>query len=727
MALTGATDGYEPDVGKGPATRWLPRLTSSRLNRVHITSTTIAMLAGLVVLQVVTAVLFVTSTASGESSGWDRLPTDDAWFRMTYIRNFAESFTFEFNSGEAATGGTSPLWIALNGTLAAVFGLESGSLPGLTKVVGILFAALTAWMVFRVTWQITRRRYVGLLAGAIIAVEPNFGFAAVSGTEVTLFAAVSLLASWAFLRGHIRTAGVFTALAIAARPEGLLLAFLIVGATMARWIWRRDGVIFEHRQDVHDIAWLALPSMAISFAWVVFNWSVTGSALPDSYLATNEVLGLMPLSNLWNAWLGYLHEQTFMDGLAWLVGLPLIVAGMLAVFKRHSFSAVPLALFSLAMIYAAMVTFTRPDAVWLFEDRRHIDPALPFIVILLITGMMRAWQAVWAWKRVRNPLTERERKAVVITVRVAIVAIAVAPLIALPTRWDALTTEYSWSSRNTNEVHVAMAKWLDENTPQNAVIGAIPAGAIGFFTDREILDLSGKNTHDAQGTPALTYGLEQRVDYLVAFRGPFFDSVAGRSVVNEQRVAFGNPYTSNMVRAYGPDGSAAGVKRPRELFAVFDQASLGFDFRIIDSMDTGNGLAVEEQSEVAHDYGIDGERTSYSFTARVDEDSFITDDARVFRVAEEFSIVSEPGVPTTIVKRYDASVAGSVRVFVDGQDAGVWELPGERRFFGESAFTIPGELLTADRATLRFEVIPGRAAIAGSSFFYWILVPAESG
>ena len=33
-----------------------------------------------------------------------------------------------------------------------------------------------------------------------------------------------------------------------------------------------------------------------------------------------------------------------------------------------------------------------------------------------------------------------------------------------------------------------MAKWLDENTPQDAVIGAIPAGAISFFTDRDIDD-----------------------------------------------------------------------------------------------------------------------------------------------------------------------------------------------------------------------------------------------
>ncbi len=719
MALTGATatDPYE----QGTIRR---RLAPARWRlRALPTGATAVILAGLLALHALTAGLLLLSTASGEAAGWDRLPVDDAWTRMTYIRNFADSFAFEFNSGEAATGATSPLWTALNGTTAAVLGLESHNLPVLAKLMGFGLGVLTIWMVFRITWQITRRRSIGLFAGAILAVEPHFGFAAVSGTEVTLFAATSLLAAWAFLRGHVRISGISTAFALAARPEGLLLLLLIVGATIARWIWRREGAIFEHRQDVHDVAWMAAPSAVVILAWVSFNWSVTGNALPDSYLATHDSLGLFPLSNLWNAWLGYLHELPFMDGLAWLVGLPLILFGMQAMLARHSFSAAPIVLFALALIYAAMVTITRPDTAWLFDDRRHMDAALPFIVILLVAGMVRAWQAVWVWKRARNPLSERERKAVVITARVAVVAIAIAPLAALPTRWDAVSTEYSWTSRNTNDVQAAMGRWLNENTPEDAIIGSVPAGAVSFFAERQVLDLSGKNTHDAQGTPPLTYGLDQNVDYLVAFRGPFFDSIPGREVANDERVAFGNPFPSNIMRAYDPEGATQAIELPRESFLVFEPG----DLTLIDSIDTGNGLAAPDTSEVTHDYGIDGERSSFSITARIDENSTITDDGRVFRVAEEFIVASRPGVPLTIVKRYDASVSGAIRVLVDGLEAGVWDLPAQRTFFGEAAFIVPGELIESDQTTLRFEVIPGQAAIAGSSFFYWILVPEQSG
>ncbi len=721
MALTGATSGYEERPGRR-------RILSARMpGLVRPTNPTLGMLAGLTLLHVLTAVLFLVGSASGESAGLSRLPIDDAWTRMAHIRNFADSFAFEFNPGDASTGVTSPLWTVLNGTLAVVFGFGSSDLPALAKVLGVGFGAATVWMVFRITWQITRRRYVGLLAAAILAVEPNYGYAAVSGTEVTLFAAVSLLSSWAFMRGHVRTSGVFAGLALISRPEGILLAALIVGATIARWIWRREGAIFEQRQDVVDIAWLIVPSAALLLAWVVYNWSVTGNSLPDSYLATHDPLGLLPLSNLWNVWLGYLHQVAFMDGLAWLVGLPLISIGIYSLFRRHSFSAVPIALFSLAMVAAAMVTFERPDTAWLFDDRRHVDPAMPFIVIMLVTGMTRGWQAVWAWKNARSPLTERERKAVVITSRVALLALIVLPLAALPTRWDAATTEYSWSSRNVHDVEVAMGQWLNTNTSADSVVGAVPAGAVKFFSEREVLDLSGKNLHEAQGKPPLTYGLDRNVDYLVAFRGPFFDSIAGREVANETRVAFGNPFPSNIMRAYGPEGSDLGTELPRAPFVYFDPTSLDGDFTLIDSIDVGNGLAEGELSEVAHNYGIDGERTSYSFTARIDGTTTLTDDARVFRTAEEFTVASRPGVPLTIVKRYDASVAGSVRVFVDGTEAGTWDLPSERTFFGEAAFTVPAELIEDETTTLRFEVIPGQAAIAGSSFFYWILVPEQSG
>lgn len=720
MTATRVTDGHRERVTGGGVRRWAGKVPVRRVPHMSsLTLPALRTLAALAVLHVLTAVLFLTSPADGESAGWSRLPTDEAWARMTYARSFAESFTLEFNAGEAATGATSPLWVALTGTVTALPGVSSGGIPAVAKVLGVLFGVASVLMTYRVTWQITGKRYFGLLAGGVLAVEPHFGFAAVSGMEVTLFAAVSLAASWAFLRGRTRTAGVLAALAITARPEGILLALLIVGATLARWTWRREGALIGQRQDVREIAYLAVPSIAVTVAWVIYNWAVAGSALPASYLASNEQLGLAPLSNLWNVWLGYLHELPFMSGPAWLVGLPLILSGIHAVFSRHSFSAAPVALFALAMVYAAMVTFTRPDTEWQFADRRHMDAALPFLVILLVTGIAQAWQLIWRWHRSRKPLSERERKSIVITARVAAAALLIAPLAAFPVKWNSLTSDYAWNSRNIEEVNVSMGRWLAENTPEDAVIGAAPAGAARFHSGRRVLDLTGVNTHDALGNSPIQYGLDHGVDYLVAFREPFFDSIPGRTVAHEELVSLNTILPSNVMRAYGPPGSAAEVTLEPERFAQFDPSGLV----IIDTLDTGNSSAPRKASEAEHDYGLEGDNFSTSLTMRTADDTTLTDDARVFRGAEEFTAASVPGQPLTVVKRYDATVGGRLRVFADGVSAGEWELPRGQVFFGEAPFTVPANLVTEAHTRLRFEVIPAPLAIAGNSFYYWILVP----
>ena len=697
-----------------------PVLSVRNLRISGVSPLLIAALVSVALLHTLSAMLFINSSADGQAVGWNRLPLDQAWARLVYVRSFAESFTFQFNNGVAETGATSPLWVMLNGLLIRIFSLSPEATPALAKVLGICFGITTAWMTGLVTWQITRRRSFGLLAAAVLAVEPHFVFAAVSGMEVTLFAAISLATTWSFLRGRTRTAGILAALAIIARPEGLLLAGLIIGTTFARWIWRREGGIFQHERDVRDVTFIAFPAAVITIAWVVYNWLVAGGALPSTYLVRNQQIGLLPLSNLWNIWLGYMHELPFMDGLAWVAGLPLITLGTLGIIRRYSFSGAPIALFGAAMVYATMVGYERPSTEWEFADRRHLDATIPFIVILLAAGWAWSWKLIWRWHDSRRPLSEKERKSILITARVAAAAVVIATLAALPVKWDMLTTDYAWNSRNIDEVSADMGRWLAANTPEDAVIGAVPAGAIRYHSDRNVIDLSGLNSHEATGKPALDYGLQQGVDYMVAFREPYFDSIPGRSVVYESVVSVNSMLPANVMRAYGPAGSAQSADASRTSFTSFVPVGL----ELIDMFDPGNASADRSLSEATHDYGLEGNPSAVAQTLATESGAILSDDARVFTGAEEFTAGSVPRQPLTVVKRYDASIGGELRVFADGELAGTWELPIQQTFFGESSFTIPANLITNARTRLRFEVIPTRLAIAGNSFFYWILVPA---
>lgn len=90
--------------------------------------------------------------------------------------------------------------------------------------------------------------------------------------------------------------------------------------------------------------------------------------------------------------------------------------------------------------------------------------------------------------------------------------------------WPSLPSEYSWNNRNVNEVNVAMSRWVDQNLPQEAVVGVADSGAIRFFGNRAVVDLLGLNTHTTIGKPIFETAREHGVGYLIVFRNVYFDS-----------------------------------------------------------------------------------------------------------------------------------------------------------------------------------------------------------
>ena len=60
-----------------------------------------------------------------------------------------------------------------------------------------------------------------------------------------------------------------------------------------------------------------------------------------------------------------------------------------------------------------------------------------------------------------------------------------------------------------------------------------------------MLDLDGAHTHEALRSTPLEFAEERHVDYIVAFRSPYFDSVPGRPVAHEEVTAFNSSLPSN--------------------------------------------------------------------------------------------------------------------------------------------------------------------------------------
>ena len=87
---------------------------------------------------------------------------------------------------------------------------------------------------------------------------------------------------------------------------------------------------------------------------------------------------------------------------------------------------------------------------------------------------------------------------------------------------------YAGNVREIDSLHIEMARWLGENTPHETTIATHDIGALGYFTQRRLLDTTGIITPEIleyllPGVPAdsgvLAYLQSARPDYLVILPG----------------------------------------------------------------------------------------------------------------------------------------------------------------------------------------------------------------
>jgi len=676
------------------------------------------------VLELVTAFVFLVNSASGVSSWFDKFPLDDGWIHMVYARSFTEHAQLWYNPGIPESGMTSPLWAIVAGSSWAILGPIGIGIVATAKLLGILFAVVAGWLVMHIVWHFTHQRRLGIFTGVLIAIEPSFGFAAVSGMEVQLFGLLALSVVWAFLLGRLRLTGVLMGLMILARPEGYLIFGLVVGTATVRRLWQRDRLEIVNREDVNELVALVFPTLVLGGAWSAYNFTVNGSPWPNTYLAKSQDMGLIPLSNGINVLQGYFHHLSFFSGVAFPVTAVAVVVGGIWVVRTYSFSGVPLALTPAVMTYAVASSFPLTDAAWNFFTRRYLDSIIPILAILMIVGFLRVWRQFQTWRETRAPVDQREAHIFNFALNIVFVAAVVMPFIALPSDWQRLSSDYSWNSKNVHDIDVGMAKWIDENLPEDARIGVGDAGAMRFFGNRFTYDLVGLNTAEAIGRPPLDFAEEKKIDYLFVFRSIYFDSWQFADPIHTIEVDRNTILGGSQMRAYEAD-YVTEIEFADSL-AAYDDDLLRRNISAIDIIDVGNAAAIPEYSEAAHSYKLEGGGSVVERSFRTVQSGIVKDEAATFTISEQFTVESIPAELLVVAKRYDAALRGVLNVFVNGVFAGEWELDDRDFFFGVDSFDIPGELITSDRTTLRFEVVPQQGRDVGNSFMWWILVESAT-
>jgi hypothetical protein len=446
------------------------------------------------------SVSFLVAEAATGSHGF---PLDDSWIHVRFASNLAAGNGLAFNPGVPSTGSTAPLWSAL---LSVPVALGFDVLAG-AKCLGILLAALTAMLAAAVTRALSGSARSAAVAGFATALSARLAWGAVSGMEVPLYTAATTLALLWFVQAPERgwAWGSAAGLATLARPEAGVLFPLFV-ASMFRHARPLDSTVRR------SIGWATVAFAVLVGGAMAVNVVISDRPLPATFYAKTDGAGLLnalgrrdmtevgrsiasrPLGTL-NQLVRYGFDQSAILTLFVLPGL-LALGGLSGSASRRG---LPVALMLVAS--PLLVGARAPVSPYLMQEGRYVAHLLVIFFVVAAVGAAE--------------LAARTRHAWVIW---SLATLAVARLLSQNVSF---APQYAAQVDNINRMHVAMGRWIADHTPADAAVAVNDIGAIGFFSDRRIIDLEGLVTPAVlpyrEGRRYVQFVEQERPDLVVIF------------------------------------------------------------------------------------------------------------------------------------------------------------------------------------------------------------------
>jgi hypothetical protein len=474
-------------------------------------------------------------------AGAPGFPEDDGWIHQDFARTLANTGRFAFQPGRSGAGSTSPLWVLL---LTPLHLVTRGRAPiwlvvGWSALLGGLALAGLSVLSGVAAAELARRsgasaRIAGIVAGIAglsTVGEWHLIWAAVSGMETDLFAFLAfLLIVAASRRVHPLWLGLLAGVIVAARPEGALAAILVLagaawGALRRRTaageqVGARSSRLWSSEAVARFGAWLrywALPFAAGMLVCVVpyvaLNLAASGHILPSTFYAKQA--GIVQTGGTLDRLRGYVVQM----GVVLVLVNPvlLVMAALLGGYwlHRHAFasrlvtpSRSPRAARhpSARQQHAAPHAMRTPKGITnSASDASSQATDYPLATLLwlwpLVLATTFAIRLPGAWQYGRYLMPALPALVALGAARLAVplqdVRLRVLPfagtvvVIAALLSLGGASALYASNVHDINGYHVAAALWLQKHTAPGSLIATHDIGAIGYFSDRPVVDFAG--------------------------------------------------------------------------------------------------------------------------------------------------------------------------------------------------------------------------------------------
>ena len=414
---------------------------------------------------------------------------DDSYITLRFAENLFRYNGITYDGSTFLVGATSPLHIVCIAMFGLFMKMEDASIT-----TGVLFFVLSSYLVYLWILALYNSRLTALLGGVMMATSGWLIFDALNGMETTAFIFFSLLTFYLYYRYQgkpLYTIPLF--FSVLTRPEGWFIAVSLWMWQFIRYYLDRDKVILKQLSTALGIFFvLTVPYLILSFLQ-------TGSLLPGTAYAKAVFFGetAMPFINK----AGFFKNRLLPFYGSFIYPASLFILPLM-LFARRVITLSYL-WFYFFIFYGAYFT-VYPGAIQNYWNRyQHVF--IPFIIMAIAVGAMAAG----------GMLKKRVVRILVM------ILIAVSILYNQGASFINAEKTYANEIISTRNPKIELALWLKRNTPDNALIALHDIGAVGYYSERRMLDLVGLVNPeitgyylDKQSQKVIPLGDRQIIDYL---------------------------------------------------------------------------------------------------------------------------------------------------------------------------------------------------------------------
>src|SRR5262245_24567486 len=480
------------------------------------------------------------------------LQNDDAYISYRYAVNWAHGAGPVYNPGERVEGYTNFLLVALLAAAARA----GADVVLVSRSLGTLSCWLLVLLAYRgMTVDLRRSPPVGLAAAAALALHAALVANARSGLETVPLAACVFAAQLMFLSEHRRGAphwgsGVLYGIAALLRADALL--FVVPAVVCVLGLGSRR-------------ARRALPSLLVAcggpfLLHLIWRWSYYGDPLPNTLYVR---LGGDVFQQVRGVFYVYKNVEAF--GGTFLMGLPAVL--LLLRDPERDFARLFLGL-SIGL-HVLWVVAVGGDYM---PMARFLVPIVPALTMLLFETILEITRRVGAGAA----LTPRRQRVLTAALLGWVVIAGFVPTV------DRRRAPQSHSIVTRTECiqWTRAGQWFAANTSPDAALAADAIGALGYFSNRRIIDMQGvidpyiarlDMPRMGRGMPGhekrdFAHVLSKRPDYI--FREVTPTCRVGGPITYPD----GSEYVERCIPiGRGPKAGSFGEVEERDLFLRFDE------------------------------------------------------------------------------------------------------------------------------------------------------------